>query len=358
MTFEIICSIISFVSRENAIRKGECLYILNDKIQYYTKELIKLLSIAFIGLLMISAMIIIKYKPMYEVSINSEKLGYIENINQIDEYITEKINNKENHIAFIELQYTPEVKLALVGRKEENSLERIIAKIEENCLMQYTTYAITYNKEEKVYMNSSEEAQELIEKIKEQYPQSKEKFGILQVYSEDLEKIKPEDLKTATTKISNAIKQDKKDTTIKVAKTNEKTTTSVNGVKFTVKPLSGTITSRFGGRTSPGGIGSTNHKGLDIAAKMGTTIKAAASGTVKFAGYKGSLGNLIIIDNGNGVETYYGHCSKLYVSKGQKINAGDKIAGVGQTGAATGPHLHLEIHVNGIAVNPQKYVYQ
>lgn len=345
------------MSREIAIRKGECLYILNDKIQYYTKELTKLLSIAFIGLLLISAMIIIKYKPMYEVSINSEKLGYIENINQIDEYITEKINNKENHIAFIELQYTPEVKLALVGRKEENSLERIIAKIEENCLMQYTTYAITYNKEEKVYMNSSEEAQELIEKIKEQYPQSKEKFGILQVYSEDLEKIKPEELEVATTKISNAIKQDKKDTTIKVAKTNRKATTSVNGVKFTVKPLSGTITSRFGGRTSPGGIGSTNHKGLDIAAKMGTTIKAAASGTVKFAGYKGSLGNLIIIDNGNGVETYYGHCSKLYVQEGQKIEAGEKIAAVGKTGSATGPHLHFEIHVDGTAVNPQKYVY-
>ena len=97
---------------------------------------------------------------------------------------------------------------------------------------------------------------------------------------------------------------------------------------------------------------------MDISAKSGITIKAAATGTVKFAGYKGSLGNLVIIESEKGIETYYGHCSKIYVKKGQKVTAGDKIAAVGQTGAATGPHLHLEIHVNGKVINPQKYLYK
>ena len=121
--------------------------------------------------------------------------------------------------------------------------------------------------------------------------------------------------------------------------------------------MKGTITSRFGGRRSPGGIGSTNHKGIDIAARVGTPIKASGSGMVTFAGYKGSLGNLVIITNGKGIETYYGHCSKLYVKKGQKIKAGDIIAAVGKTGSATGYHLHFEVHVNGRVVNPQNYIY-
>lgn len=132
---------------------------------------------------------------------------------------------------------------------------------------------------------------------------------------------------------------------------------SVNGIKLTVRPVSGTITSRFGYRSSPGGIGSTNHKGLDIAAKAGTPIYAAAGGTVTYSGYKGSLGKLIVINHGNGVETYYGHCSSLNVSVGQKVEAGTKIAAVGKTGSATGYHLHLEIHINGTAVNPQNYIY-
>ena len=96
---------------------------------------------------------------------------------------------------------------------------------------------------------------------------------------------------------------------------------------------------------------------MDIAAKAGTPIYVAAGGTVIYSGYKGALGNLVIINHGNGVETYYGHCSSLNVSVGQKVEAGDKIAAVGKTGAATGYHLHLEVHVNGTAVNPQNYIY-
>ena len=96
---------------------------------------------------------------------------------------------------------------------------------------------------------------------------------------------------------------------------------------------------------------------MDIAAKQGTTIKAAAGGKVISAGYKGSLGKLVIIDHGNGVQTYYGHCNNIYVSNGDTVNAGDSIAAVGKTGAATGYHLHFEVHVNGTSVNPQKFLY-
>ena len=129
---------------------------------------------------------------------------------------------------------------------------------------------------------------------------------------------------------------------------------SLNGVTLTVKPVSGTITSRFG---SISRVRSSAHTGLDIAAPYGTSIKAAASGTVTFSGTKGSYGKMIAISHGNGVQTYYGHCSKLYVSVGQKVSQGTVIAAVGSTGNSTGNHLHFEVRVSGIAYNPQNYVY-
>ena len=102
---------------------------------------------------------------------------------------------------------------------------------------------------------------------------------------------------------------------------------------------------------------SGSHTGLDIATSTGTAIKAVAKGKVVFAGYKGSYGYLVKVDHGKGVETWYAHCSKLYVKQGQKVSAGSKIAAVGSTGNSTGPHLHLEIRINGAAVNPQRYLY-
>ncbi len=119
-------------------------------------------------------------------------------------------------------------------------------------------------------------------------------------------------------------------------------------------PLSGRVTSNFGYRTI---FGSRSfHSGLDIAAPYGTPIVASDGGTVTFSGYKGSYGNLIIISHGNGVETYYAHCSSLSVSSGTKVYKGQTIAKVGRTGRATGNHCHFSIVINGNFVNPRSYL--
>ena len=94
---------------------------------------------------------------------------------------------------------------------------------------------------------------------------------------------------------------------------------------------------------------------MDIAAPKGTDIKAAADGTVSYSGWMSGYGYLIIIDHGNGVQSYYGHCSKLYAKKGEEVKAGDVIAAVGSTGNSTGNHLHFEIRLNGSSVNPEAY---
>ena len=116
------------------------------------------------------------------------------------------------------------------------------------------------------------------------------------------------------------------------------------------------ISSEFGGRTSPGGIGSTNHKGRDYATGTGSPIYAAASGTVTTVSYNVARGNYVVINHGNGLSTLYQHCSATYVSAGQSVSAGQNIAAVGTTGYSTGPHLHFEVWVNGTPVDPRLYL--
>ena len=98
------------------------------------------------------------------------------------------------------------------------------------------------------------------------------------------------------------------------------------------------------------------HKGIDITAPKGTPIQAPAGGVVTSTGWRSGFGNTVTINHGYGVVTKYGHASKILVKSGQRVKRGDRIALVGKTGLATAPHLHYEVHVNGRAVNPQRYV--
>ena len=121
-------------------------------------------------------------------------------------------------------------------------------------------------------------------------------------------------------------------------------------------PLSGTLSSGFGPRSSPGGIGSTYHEGLDISVPEGTPIRAAASGTVIMASYNGGYGNYTCIDHGSGLSTCYAHQSGFAVSSGQSVSQGNIIGYSGNTGASTGPHLHFEVRINGTAQDPMAYL--
>lgn len=122
-------------------------------------------------------------------------------------------------------------------------------------------------------------------------------------------------------------------------------------------PYPGKITSKFGYRENPftGRIVET-HKGIDIKAVFGSIVNSTANGVVSFAGYKGGYGNLIVLSHGNGIQTLYGHLSKILVKRGQTIGSGQIIGKVGSTGRSTGPHLHYEIHQNGRAINPKPFL--
>ncbi len=117
-------------------------------------------------------------------------------------------------------------------------------------------------------------------------------------------------------------------------------------------PVTGTITSPFGWRSNPFGGSPEFHQGLDIAAPSGTTVTAAAGGSVIMAQWYGGYGNYILIDHGGGYSTGYGHLSAIYVSNGQSVKRGQAIGAVGSTGASTGPHLHFEVRIDGKPVDP------
>jgi len=122
------------------------------------------------------------------------------------------------------------------------------------------------------------------------------------------------------------------------------------------RPTPGPIVSGFGTRNNPIGGGTGFHAGYDIAASMGTPIRACRSGTVVIAGWQGGYGNAVVIDHGGGMATLYGHQSQIAVSVGEQVLAGEVIGYVGSTGNSTGPHLHFEVRIAGNPVDPGPYL--
>jgi murein DD-endopeptidase MepM/ murein hydrolase activator NlpD len=122
-----------------------------------------------------------------------------------------------------------------------------------------------------------------------------------------------------------------------------------------IRPVKGWVSSRFGYRESPFTGRREFHRGLDIANRSGTPIIAPADGLVTFAGKKGLMGNMVTIDHGFGMVTRYGHLKKILKKKGKRVKRGETIALMGNTGRSTGPHVHYEVRLNGVAVNPMNY---
>jgi murein DD-endopeptidase MepM/ murein hydrolase activator NlpD len=123
-----------------------------------------------------------------------------------------------------------------------------------------------------------------------------------------------------------------------------------------ITPTTGWVSSGFGYRVSPFTGLKEFHQGIDVATRKGTIIIAPADGTVTFAATKGSLGRCMVIKHGYGMVTRYGHLKKYLVKPGTRVKRGEKIALVGDSGRSTAPHLHYEVHLNGIPVNPVRYI--
>ena len=318
-------------------------YISIKKLKFYTKETIKFFNIALIAIGFIIAIILIKYKPMYEVKIEGTTIGYVENKKSLNEKIQENVENysKEN-IESAELTARPEYELKLVNKSQDESEDEVIIALHNELEITYKYYEIASNNEVIENVKDEETAEKLVNEIKE-LSNNEVELTINEKTTKALEKIQIDDLEVAK---ENTVEKLNIDTTESIA--------DINGIKVATLPVTGTISSRYGVSSK---IRVSTHTGLDIAATTGTPIKVVADGTITFAAYSGSYGYLVKVDHGNGVETWYGHTSKMLVKEGQAVKAGNTIALVGSTGNSTGPHLHFEVRINGEHVNPQKYLY-
>ena len=283
----------------------------------------------------------LSFKPSYIVSISGKELGIIQNKQSLEELIENKVvATSQKNIDTVEMKENPEYELKLVDRTLKTNDDQIINEIQENLLITYKYYEIAFNNEKINSVNTIEEAEELIKQIKDDNEEKELDLSIIEKYTQNEDEVNTTKIEVAKQESEEMIKE-------KIEKQKEEKEEElmpeVNGIKLALKPISGTITSRYGESSS---LRKSTHTGLDIAATTGTPIKVVADGIVTNASYSGSYGNLVKISHGDGVETWYAHTSKMYVTVGQKVSAGDTIAAVGSTGNSTGAHLHFEIRIN------------
>ncbi len=344
------------------------MFILLNWVKYYTKETTKALKIMSVGFCIIGTMILIKYKPAYEVTLGNECLGYVTNQEKIELKIKSDLEDTAGNVAFKEQTVIPEYQLKLINRGKQTQEEEVLLAMQKTILTTYKTYAVTVDGANQAIVASEEEAKNIVETMKADINAEAIglNVGIVEQYTTDLNVQTTQEasnqlntIKVAKITQYNTLQEQKRKAEEEEAKKkviSNKTVKNVGtiaGMSLS-RPVSGSITSRYGSRSS---IRSSSHTGLDIATSAGTPVIPIAPGTVTYADYKGSYGNLVIINHGNGIESYYAHCSKIYCQVGQKVEADTVISAVGSTGNSTGPHLHLEIRQNGNTLNPENYLY-
>ena len=380
------------------------------------RKSIKLASIAILAAIVILSILQIAYSQTYEVSLNGKVIGYTRDKVVLQKRINDYINTGNgDDVAFVEVDTLPTYKAVLLKRNIKTNDEEILNKVVESGIAYYKYYAIAVDNQEKAYLKTFGEAEKVIQELKNKKSTNADSLGIVEKYAkkqvaekEIATQVSQSETKVADTGATSDVPVDsdgdsdelpdvKELTEVKLASvddsinqlyvqqkstsrsaknartssTGSKSSTyeqrakvvdnSQTGVKTDlgvtlIKPISSgyTITSRFGWRSRD------NHPGLDVAAPKGTAIKAAAGGTVIFAGSGspyGGYGNIVVIQSNSSTAIRYAHCSKIYVRRGEVVEQGQVIAAVGSTGISTGNHLHFEIRYNGKKIDPQKYVY-
>ena len=312
-------------------------------------------SIRIVILISIACFIIIGilaffYKPAYMVTYNGDFIGYSDSKSKLQEKINDFIENGDgnsSNIAYVQITSMPKYELTFLKRNISTNNDDIYKAITSTGVTYYNYFAIQLNGEDKYFVSTYSEAEDVVNKLKEKNSNNIDNIKIMEKYNTELASF------TNTDECVSALYEEKKSVKPAYTGTNNSSTYIASlGISF-VEPVQGMLTSGFGVRRRD------NHKGLDIANSMGTPIRAAAAGTVTYAQYNsGGYGNLVIISHGNGVQTYYGHCSKLYVTQGQTVSQGEVISAMGSTGISTGSHLHWEVRINGVAQNPRNYLYK
>ena len=343
------------------------MFILVKWVKYYTKEVTKALKTTSIGVMIILTIVLIKYKPVYAVSFDKQTLGYVKDKERLELKIKNYIEDTTGNVAFKEQTVKPVYELKLVNRNKTLQEKEILLAIENSTITTYKIYAVTVDGNIQTTVANEEQAKNMIDNMKSDLDEKIEiNTGIIEQYTTEFNLPQTEEAmqilnnvkiaKVSEYNVAQEAERKRQEEEAQKKIISNKTVTSVGtiaGVNLT-RPVGGRITSRYGSRSS---IRSGSHTGLDIATTQGTPIKPIATGTVTYAGRKGSYGNLVVVNHGNGIESYYAHCSVIYANVNQTVDTSTIISAVGSTGNSTGPHLHLEIRQNGKPLNPENYLY-
>lgn len=268
----------------------------------------------------------------YKIQIGDETIGYTDNKDKIQNLVDTYLQNtKCLNGGYIEMNKNIEYKFAIFFKGKEIKTQDLIYYIHNNSLRYYKTYLLEDGMGNELSFLTYNEAQNILDDLCEFDKDAK--INILEHYDTYLNVSSNEE-------VSNLVEQYKE--------------YIVTNYRYSFKKptASGIVTSRYGSRWG------RTHTGIDIADNLGTKITAAQDGMVIFAGDAGAYGNLIQIEHQYGYVTYYAHCNKILVKKGQTVEQGQLIARMGSTGRSTGTHVHFEIRLNGIILNPYDCIFE
>lgn len=300
------------------------------------------------------------YKPAVKVYIGDNFVGYFSNRQQFDEVYNTLVAEKQQVDSNVKvyLESDPTFESSYI-RESLFDTQNVYTNLRADIKTEYTIYEVAVNDENKMTFNTADDANKYSDELK-----NKVSSINVEVKTEKVANIDNE----TSYDVANNIMQDIVDRNQPVelpkatkAKKKVNNTNSYKSTKATVvskdeggvwPTTSRYVSSRFGWRPEFGDF----HTGTDIAGKSGDPIYAYKSGTVVFAGTISSYGRIIKIDHGNGMQTWYAHCSSLLVSVGDTVSEGQNIALMGRTGWATGNHLHFEVRLNGVPVDSYNYI--
>lgn len=296
------------------------------------------------------------YKPAVKTYINGKFIGYFTSEQNFDEVYNNLVTEKQNTDSDVKVYLESEPTFETSYIKNQLLLEQnLYTNLRSEIKTEYTIYNVAVNNEIKMTFSSKDEANKYAEKLKSEV--SKLNVEVKEEKKEELENI-------TTIERADAILKDIVDRN-KPVETPKYTYTYNNAYANMTAPTIGAASVAATGsgvwptverRINCHYMGYAGHTGIDIGGAIGTAIYAYRSGIVTFSGWGTGYGKYVKIDHGDGTVTYYAHCSELLVSAGQTVNEGQMICKIGMTGYTTGPHLHFEIRLNGVPVNPYPYI--
>ena len=270
------------------------------KILIALRTSVKTLVLITLATFLILAAVVLIYKPIYKVTLNGEFIGYCQDKSKLQSKINDYLktgNGDSENIAFAQLEALPKYEVCLLKKDIVTTDDEIYNTVVATGTTFYRYYAVLLNNEEKMYVSTLEEAEDAIKQLKDKNSNNVAKLSILEKYETELKEFSTTE-QVVSTLYEKKVVIAKSPVSYSSSANLSSTVVSLNGITLS-RPVSGTVSSRFGVR------GGATHKGLDIAAPKGTSIYAAASGTVITSayGWNGGYGNYVVINHGNGINT-------------------------------------------------------